>query len=72
MTSPVRLLSTWSAPSAGGTSALLVGAGGGQHRCAGVLGELDPRHRDPRAGGVNQHRLAGLQRADVEQGVMRP
>ena len=36
-----------------------VGAGGGEHGGAGVLGELDRRHGDAGTGGVDQHRLAG-------------
>ena len=58
-TSPVRLLSTWSAPSASARSTLDVGAGGGEHGRAGVLGELDRRHRHAGTGGVDQHGLAG-------------
>ena len=54
----------------GGQDVLLGGAGGGEGLGAQVAGELDGGHADAAGGGVDEEFLAGLQVAQVGEGVV--
>ena len=70
-TSPVRLLSTWSAPSCNARSHLSSVPAVASTVAPACLASWMAATETPAPGGVDQHRLAGLQSADVEQRVRR-